>query len=108
MNNQRAKVGEWVRVTDEDFRFYSVGTICECINYVTEKFKLIQPKSVRDEVYSERYMDTNRYQILTPSERAEIEKELGMKKEPDIVPSMVVISFEDWKEYQMLKAERKG
>jgi len=92
MNTIQAKTGQRVKVTDPKFHYFSHGSICECINIGqgTQQFRLLKGTSQDDGEY---WMDENDYEII----------EEQTEQPETITPSMVVISWADWLEYQNLK-----
>ena len=86
----RAKKGQKVRVINPSFHYFSHGSICECLDVEggIQKFMVLEGSSVNSEEY---WMDENDYEIIYE------------ESESILNPSMVVISWADWVEYQKLK-----
>ena len=88
----RAKIGQKVRVTNHEFGYFSLGSICECMQKDDndDLFRVVKGRSSQDAMW---WMDENDYEII----------EEETEQHETITPSMVVISWADWLEYQNLK-----
>jgi hypothetical protein len=84
----KAKIGQKVRVTNHEFGYFSLGSICECMQEDKNEdlFRVVKGISTHEAMW---WMDEEDYEII---------------QEPETInPSMVVISWADWLEYQNLK-----
>ena len=86
----RAKKGQKVRINNPEFGCATVGSIYKCVNIETDGMDKFESITLIDEEdYHTIYISENIYEIIQDPET--------------ITPSMVVISWADWLEYQNLK-----